>query len=115
MQPFTPFSFSHWTVLALTLALSLLLGWLGRRTTEEARRTMRLSLAVLIAVNWIALTAIFVAKGWTTRGNILPMQLCDWTTIAVLITLMRPAPLPYALAYFWALGGTLQGLLSPSA
>jgi hypothetical integral membrane protein (TIGR02206 family) len=41
------------------------------------------------------------------------MNLCDWTTIAVMIALVRPSLFAFELAYFWAFTGTLQGLVTP--
>ncbi len=51
--------------------------------------------------------------GGLNIGNELLMNLCDWATIATIVTLVRPGQHSYELAYFWALGGTLQGMLTP--
>jgi hypothetical integral membrane protein (TIGR02206 family) len=41
------------------------------------------------------------------------MHLCNWAAIAALLTLIHPNQYTYELCYFWALGGTLQALLTP--
>ncbi len=41
------------------------------------------------------------------------MHLCDWACIAVIVTMLALNQRSYELAYFWALAGTLQGLLTP--
>jgi len=46
-------------------------------------------------------------------GNALPMDLCSWAAIATIVALVRPNQKAYELAYFWAMAGTLQGLLRP--
>jgi hypothetical integral membrane protein (TIGR02206 family) len=56
---------------------------------------------------------LFIARHWITWSNGLPMNLCDWATIAVLVALIRNSPRAYERAYFWALAGTLQGLVTP--
>src|SRR3954468_4129417 len=43
----------------------------------------------------------------------LPMNLCDWAEIALIMALLTRNQLAYELGYFWGLGGTLQGLLTP--
>ena len=43
----------------------------------------------------------------------LPMHLCDWATITVVLALCFRWQWSYELAYFWSLGGTLQALLTP--
>ena len=114
MRPFIPFGFSHWAVLLLTVLLSLLLAGLSRRyATARGERIIRYGLAALLIADWAGLLLTFAAHGWIGIGTILPMELCDWATIACIVALIWPQPLPYALAYFWALGGTLQALLGP--
>jgi hypothetical integral membrane protein (TIGR02206 family) len=44
----------------------------------------------------------------------LPMQLCDWTTIAVIAALMTCRRGVYEAAYFWGLAGTLQAIVTPA-
>ncbi|MEJ0042764.1 MAG: TIGR02206 family membrane protein [Rhizomicrobium sp.] len=41
------------------------------------------------------------------------MNLCDWASIALIATLLVPGQRTFELAYFWALAGTTQGLVTP--
>src|SRR5256885_1509300 len=41
------------------------------------------------------------APGWLTLGDELPMNLCDWTSLATLVTLVWPNQKSYERAYFW--------------
>ena len=52
-------------------------------------------------------------KGWLGVDNEFPLNLCDWATVATVVTLFWPNQRTYELAYFWALAGTLQGMLTP--
>ena len=43
----------------------------------------------------------------------MPLNLCDWATIALLVTLIKPSQKTFELAYFWAFAGTIQGIVTP--
>ena len=55
----------------------------------------------------------FVAASFTIHTD-LPMQFCDWAGIMVVVTLLFRKQLSFELAYFWALSGTTQALLTPN-
>src|SRR5262249_19156105 len=102
----------HVVALVLTVLIPAVLAVIVRRRPELDRAFRWFFAAVLIAT-WIAWYALFIARGWLGLGNALPMNLCDWATIALLVTLMRPNQKAYELAYFWAFAGTIQGLVTP--
>ena len=66
-----------------------------------------------MSANWFAWMFLLYEKGWLGIGNELPLNLCDWATAMTVITLLYPNQRTYELAYFWALAGTLQGMLTP--
>lgn len=68
---------------------------------------------MLLVLNWALWMWLLEARGWLTLASALPLNLCDWATIATVVTLLSPNQRSYELAYFWALGGTLQGMLTP--
>lgn len=111
---FVLFGPQHLVVMALTFLVPVVLA-VAVRGTGNARleRLVPLSFAVLLIGTWIAWYVLFIARDWITIGNVLPMNLCDWATIAVLIALIRPSILAYEVAYFWGLAGTMQGLVTP--
>lgn len=43
----------------------------------------------------------------------LPMHLCDWAAITVVLTLILKNKLLFEISYYWGLGGTIQALLTP--
>jgi hypothetical integral membrane protein (TIGR02206 family) len=113
-EPFVLFQQSHLTVLALTVAVPLILAALIRAAKSPAlERAIRWIFAIQIAGIWAIWYVVFHRMGWLNLGNALPMDLCSWAAIAVIITLVRPNQKSYELAYFWALAGTIQGLLRP--
>ena len=45
----------------------------------------------------------------------LPMQLCDWTMIAVVVALLKEDRKRWLeVAYFWGIGGSLQAIFTPN-
>ena len=112
MTPFVPFGPSHLIALALSLIVPALLV-VAVRTCPAVDRPIRYALTLVLLGVWAWWYVLAAQRGWLTTGDALPMNLCDWATIATLVTLVRPNQKSYDLAYFWALGGTLQGMITP--
>ena len=53
-------------------------------------------------------------EGYLDLAHVLPMHLCDWALIAVVIALLWQSAVCFELAYFWGLCGTLQALFTPA-
>ena len=104
---------AHAGALVLTLAAPVLLAAIARRAGGRAAKLIRWALAGLLTGAWILWFAYLYQRGWLAVETALPMHLCDWATIVTIITLIRPHQRTYELAYFWALGGTLQALMTP--
>jgi hypothetical integral membrane protein (TIGR02206 family) len=110
-EPFVLFGFQHWLVMALTLAVPLGLAAAARE--PGADRRIRIAFVAVLLANWIGWYALFIARGWLGLGNVLQLNLCDWAFFAVLIALIRKSQRAFELAYFWALAGTVQGIVTP--
>ena len=111
-EKFVLFGTVHLITMALTILVPLGLAFLGRRSAR-ADAIIRWGFVVLILGGWISWYALFIARGWLGIGNILPVNLCDWAMIALLIALIRKSPRAYELAYAWAIAGTVQGIVTP--
>lgn len=109
---FVLFGQDHLVALILTVAIPVLLAAAARQRPENDKFFRWFFASVLIGT-WIAWYVLFIARGWLGLGNALPMNLCDWATIALIVTLIRPNQKAYELAYFWAFAGTIQGLVTP--
>ena len=103
--PFVLFGHAHIAAIALAFLLPVVLAGI-------VRAVCWLFAAELIAT-WILWYWMIFSLGWASVQTLLPMHLCDWATILALITLIRPSQRTYELAYFWALAGTLQALVTP--
>jgi len=44
----------------------------------------------------------------------LPMQLCDWGMVVVIVAMCTGNQRWFEVAYFWGIGGTLQAVLTPN-
>jgi hypothetical integral membrane protein (TIGR02206 family) len=112
--PFVLFGHSHLAVLTVTLVLPLALAVIARLSRAPAiDRTVRIGFALWLIGIWTIWYWLIFARGWQSAQTMLPMHLCDWACIAVIVTMLAPNQRSYELAYFWALVGTLQGLLTP--
>jgi hypothetical integral membrane protein (TIGR02206 family) len=109
---FVLFGPDHLTAIALTVLVPITLALVvrGRPALDPYFRWL---FASLLIGTWIAWYVLFIERGWLGLGNALPMNLCDWAAIALLVTLFKPNPKAYELAYFWAFAGTIQGLVTP--
>ena len=112
---FVLFGPSHLTAIALTLTVPLALALLARHEHlgRHADRLARIGLAGFLAVGWICWYGLTVWRHELRLGNGLPMNLCDWAEIALIVALLTRGQFAYELGYFWGLGATLQGVLTP--
>ncbi|HEX3431369.1 MAG TPA: TIGR02206 family membrane protein [Rhizomicrobium sp.] len=113
-RPFAAFGASHIAVLVLTAAVPLALAVAVRRSRSEVlARAISLLFAAILITTWAIWYWLIVSRGWVSPETVLPMNLCDWATITAVATLLKSNQRSYELAYFWALSGTLQALLTP--
>ena len=111
---FARFGSAHLCIMALTfiapLVLSAITCWDNSGAT--ARIVGWFFVAFLVGSKIISLIVLH-RDGQITIESVLPMHLCDWAAIMVLITFIHPNQWTYELCYFWGLGGTLQALVTP--
>ena len=113
MQQFGP---AHLCAIILTLALPVFLAIAFRRTKSVLLdRTVRWGLAALLFCNYIGYVVYRWQHGYMDWREMLPMQLCDWTMIAVVVALLKENRKRWLeVAYFWGIGGSLQAILTPN-
>jgi hypothetical integral membrane protein (TIGR02206 family) len=109
---FVLFGRGHLLVIALTFIVPALLASIARRRAQSDV-AIRYAFAAILIGTWIAWYVLFIARNWLGPGNEFPMNLCDWAAIALIVALLWPNQRAYELAYFWALAGTMQGLITP--
>ncbi len=109
---FRSFSDQHYQLLVLFVVGAVAVVALGR-SAWGGRRTSRV-LAVLLAVAALTGQAYQLTPGDFEVGSSLPVNLCDVAWVAAVVGLWTHRRLPVALAYYWGLTLTLQGILTPS-
>ena len=113
-RPFAAFGASHIAVLVLTAAVPLGLTLIVRTLqSKKIARAIPFAFAAELIAIWLVWFWLIATRGWVLPQTLLPMNLCDWATIAAIITLLKPNQRSYELAYFWALSGTFQALVTP--
>ena len=112
---FRPWSASHLAVIFLTICLPFLLALIVHRTkSPRLERSIRLTIAALLLTNYVAY--VFIARNFGIDHwyKLLPLQLCDWAMIVIIVALWTGNTGWLEVAYFWGIGGTLQAILTPN-
>lgn len=111
---FELFGPAHVVALALIVIVPLALAFAVRhRPGSGLARGIANTAAAVLVLNKIAVLILSHESGALDFQNALPMHLCDWATIATILALVGRWQLPYEMAYFWGLAGTLQAILTP--
>ena len=111
---FERFGAAHLGAIALTFIAPVVLSAIARfcHSSVASRVISWLFIALFVGHN-IETLILLHRDGVLTIQTALPMYLCDWAEYMAIITLIYPNQWTYELCYFWALGGTLQALLTP--
>ena len=102
-----------WTLTLIAIVGSIIVLTVRLAGNPAVARSVAFSLAALLVVNAAITYGTRLATDRFDVSTWLPMHLCDWATIAVVLALCFRWQWSYELAYFWSLGGTLQALLTP--
>ena len=112
---FRHFSTEHLIVIFLTIALPFALAAVARR--DPSRKTERAiigTLSIVLIANYVFYLYATRRQGTLTWAEMLPMQMCDWAMLVVMIALWTANHRWFEVAYFWGIGGTLQAVLTPN-
>jgi hypothetical integral membrane protein (TIGR02206 family) len=114
-HPFHVCSPSHLTVIFLTIALPIVLALIVHRTKSRAlERSICFAISALLLINYIAYLIVARQFGVAAWQKMLPMQLCDWAMIVIIVALWTGSRRWLEIAYFWGIGGTLQAIITPN-
>lgn len=110
---FQQFGTAHLGAILLTFVAPLGLCAVNRITDGSITRALDWALAALLLGSEILKFILLYRDNELTIETAAPMRLCNWAAIVTMATLAYPNQGTYELCYFWALGGTLQALLTP--
>lgn len=106
---------SHLTVIFLTIALPLVLALIVHRTKSRfLERSICFAISALLLINYVAYLIVARQFGVAAWQKMLPMQLCDWAMVVIIVALWTGSRRWLEIAYFWGIGGTLQALITPN-
>jgi hypothetical integral membrane protein (TIGR02206 family) len=112
---FHPYGAAHLIVIFLTIALPFALATLVRRTKSRlVERIIIGALSVLLVLNYIAYLSFIRRMGALNWAQMLPMQLCDWAMVVIIVAMWTGNRSWFEVAYFWGIGGTVQAVLTPN-
>jgi hypothetical integral membrane protein (TIGR02206 family) len=112
---FHAFGPAHLTVIFLTTALPFFLAFTVRRTKSRLlERSICFAISALLLINYVAYLVVGRQFGVTEWYRALPMQLCDWAMIVIIVALWTGNRRWLEIAYFWGIGGTLQAIITPN-
>lgn len=112
---FHPYGPAHLTVIFLTITLPFLFAALVRRTKSPLTDSIIIAaLSVILILNYFVYLSLIRQYGAVSWQQALPMQLCDWAMIVIIIAMWTRHPRWFEVAYFWGIGGTVQAVLTPN-
>jgi hypothetical integral membrane protein (TIGR02206 family) len=113
--PFHPYGPAHLIVIALTIVLPFALAAVVKRTRlATAERIIVATLSCILLVNYVVYLSLVGRFGVVSWKQVLPLQLCDWGMVVVIIAMWTRRPRWFEVAYFWGIGGTVQAVLTPN-
>jgi hypothetical integral membrane protein (TIGR02206 family) len=108
-------SAEHLVAIFLTVTLPFALAAIVRRTKSRSlERLIAYGLSGLLIGNYVVYLVFIRRWGDLTWQATLPMQLCDWAMVVIVVALASGNRRWFEVAYFWGIGGTLQAILTPN-
>src|SRR5947207_10285514 len=112
---FQPYGWPHLTVIVLTITLPFVLAAVVRRTkSARVEHAIVALLSAVLVVNYVAYLIFVRSHGNLTWQQMLPLQLCDWGMVVVIVAMWTGNQRWFEVAYFWGIGGTLQAVITPN-
>jgi len=112
---FQPYGWPHLTVIFLTIVLPFGLASIVRRTkSQRIEKVIIGALSAVLILNYIVYLVFIRSHGVVDWRQMLPMQMCDWGMVVVIVAMWTGNRRWFEVAYFWGIGGTLQAVLTPN-
>lgn len=112
---FHAYGVAHLLVIFLTIALPFALAALVRCTKSSViERIIVGALSLTLVVNYFVYLSLVRQFGAVSWEQLLPLQLCDWAMVVIIIAMWTRRPRWFEVAYFWGIGGTVQAVLTPN-
>jgi len=105
---FQLYGLPHLTVIVITIVLPFALAALVRCTkSQRIERVIVAALSAVLILNYLAYLVFIRSRGVVDWRQMLPMQMCDWGIVVVMVAMWSGHQRWFEVAYFWGIGGTL--------
>ncbi len=112
---FQPYGLPHLTVILVTIVLPFALAAIVRRSkSQRLEKTIIGVLTAVLILNYVIYLIFIRSRGLVDWRQMLPMQMCDWGMVVVIVAMWTGNQRWFEVAYFWGIGGTLQAVLTPN-
>ena len=112
---FRPYGLAHIVVILLTLALPSLLAFAVRQTRSRLlERAIIAALTLVLVTDYVGYLVYVRGASDLRWSEMLPMQMCDWAMVVIIVAMWSGNLRWFEVAYFWGIGGTLQAVLTPN-
>jgi len=112
---FQRYGAAHLIVILLTVALPFILAAFVRKSRwPSSERVVARIIALLLGINYVGYAIYLWMIGASSWEKTLPLQLCDWAMIAIIVAFLTGRERWLEVAYFWGIGGTVQAILTPN-
>src|SRR6266487_2657364 len=112
---FQAYGLPHLTVIFLTIVLPFALAALVcRAKSHRIEKTIIRVLSAILILNYVVFLVFVRSHGVVDWRQMLPMQMCDWGMVVVIVAMWTGSQRWFEVAYFWGIGGTLQAVLTPN-
>ena len=99
--PFHAYGLPHLTVIFLTIVLPFALATLVRRTkSQRIEKTIIGVLSAVLILNYIVYLVFIRSRGVVDWRQLLPMQMCDWGMVVVIVAMWSGNQRWFEVAYF---------------
>jgi hypothetical integral membrane protein (TIGR02206 family) len=105
---------SHfWAVIIMLLGCTVLPYSAKKFLSKRQQVTLGTLLGLLLVVNFIAWYILILAAGSFDYKKDLPLQICHFANIFLLVVMRNRNEYWFRIFYFWVLAGTLQAVITP--
>ncbi len=112
---FQPYGLPHLAVIFLTIVLPFALAAIVRRTrSSRVEHGIIALLSAVLLLNYVIYLVFIRSHGVVDWREMLPLQMCDWGMVVVIVAMWSGNQRWFEVAYFWGIGGTLQAVLTPN-
>ena len=115
ISPFIRFSFSHYFVIFTSLFLFIYIPYrINKNANASWVDIASKSLGILLIGNEFSWVIYKLSLGHTNWAEFMPFELCTINAYLLgFILLFRPSYAIFEVVYFWAMAGTVHGIITP--